>query len=78
MVDINTQEILGPNKTGEILFKGNNLTTGYYNNPEDTANMLTDDGYLRTGDFGFYDEDECFYIVDRVKDLIKFQIWNVI
>lgn len=74
---MDTEEVLGPNKIGEILLKGKSLMSGYYNNPEETANVFTSDGYLRTGDLGYYDEDYCFYVVDRLKEVLKYQSWHV-
>jgi long-chain acyl-CoA synthetase len=54
---------------GEILFKGPSVMQGYWNNPSETANQLTD-GWLHTGDIGQMDEDGYLYIVDRKKDMI--------
>lgn len=72
-----TKEILGPNKQGEIRFKSKCLTTGYYNNPKETAACWDEDGFLKTGDIGYYDEDYCFFIVDRIKEVMKYQAWHV-
>ena len=47
------------------------IIAGYLNNPEATAQTIDSVGWLHTGDIGHYDEDEHFYIVDRVKELIK-------
>lgn len=44
---------------------------GYLNNDEATAETIDEDGWLHTGDVGYYDEDSYFYIVDRCKELIK-------
>mmetsp|Transcript_37253 Transcript_37253/g.49420 ORF Transcript_37253/g.49420 Transcript_37253/m.49420 type:complete len:155 (-) Transcript_37253:184-648(-) len=44
---------------------------GYLNDPEKTAACISKDGWLRTGDLAYYDEDEFFYITDRLKELIK-------
>lgn len=53
------------------------LLTGYLNNPEATAQTIDSDGWLHTGDIGYYDEDEHFFIVDRVKELIKYKGYQV-
>ena len=51
---------------------------GYLNNPEATARTIDSDGWLHTGDIGHYDEDEHFYIVDRLKELIKYKGFQVL
>ncbi|MGL4832682.1 MAG: AMP-dependent synthetase/ligase [Propionibacteriaceae bacterium] len=56
---------------GEILFKAPCVMQGYLNNPEKTAETITSDGYLRTGDIGHWDEHRNLIITDRKKDLIK-------
>lgn len=50
---------------------------GYLNNPEATAEILIKDGWLRTGDIGYYDEQGYFYITDRLKELIKVKGYQV-
>ena len=57
------------NQTGELLIKGPHVTTGYWNNPEATAEALRD-GWLHTGDMARQDEDGYFYIAGRFKDMI--------
>lgn len=51
--------------------------TGYLNNPEATARMIDSEGWAHTGDIGHYDEDGHFFIVDRLKELIKYNAYQV-
>lgn len=52
---------------------GRNFLSGYTKNPEATAKTIDNGGWLHTGDIGHYDEDEHFFIVDRIKELIKYK-----
>jgi long-chain acyl-CoA synthetase len=64
-------------ETGEICIKGPNVMQGYYNQPEETANAFTADGFMRTGDVGVMDERGYTRIVDRKKDMILVSGFNV-
>lgn len=62
---------------GELWVKGPNVMREYLNNPEATAATLDDDGYLHTGDVATVTDEGVFYIVDRVKELIKYKGYQV-
>ncbi|XP_049875071.1 probable 4-coumarate--CoA ligase 1 [Pectinophora gossypiella] len=71
IVSLTTGENLGPHKSGELLVKGPQMMKGYWNNEKATRETIDSDGWLRTGDVAYYDEDHYFYVVDRTKELIK-------
>ncbi|GAB06662.1 AMP-binding protein [Gordonia amarae] len=60
---------LGPNELGELWFRSPQIARGYWNNPEATAESFVD-GWWRTGDVGYIDDDGFIYVVDRIKDII--------
>ncbi|WP_258571721.1 AMP-binding protein [Actinomadura parmotrematis] len=62
---------------GEVCVKGPQVMAGYLNRPEETAAVLSDDGWLRTGDIGVLDEDGYLAIVDRKKDMLIYNGYNV-
>lgn len=70
-----TREVLGPNQEGEICVKSIMLMKGYIG--RDKKEDFDDEGFFRTGDIGYYDEDGYFYIVDRLKELIKYKGYQV-
>jgi len=67
----------GLSKTGELWFKGPNVMAGYLNNDEATRATVDDDGWLHTGDLAQVDDAGCVYIVDRLKELIKYKGYQV-
>ncbi len=68
---------LGVGEEGELLIKGPQVMKGYLNNPEATAFTIDADGWLHTGDVARFDDDGHMYIVDRVKELIKYKGFQV-
>lgn len=77
VASIESGEPLGPNENGEIWIRGPQVMKGYLNNPDATAATIDEDGWLHTGDIGYADEDGNFYIVDRLKELIKYKGFQV-
>ena len=63
--------------SGEICIRGPNVMTGYYRQPDETANAFTADGFMRTGDIGIMDDQGYTRIVDRKKDMILVSGFNV-
>ena len=60
---------LGPDEVGELVLKGPSIASGYFNNAAAWAAVIDSDGWFHTGDLARYDQDWCFYIVDRLKDM---------
>jgi acyl-CoA synthetase (AMP-forming)/AMP-acid ligase II len=73
VVDPATGEALGPGKDGELWMRGPQVMKGYLNQPGATAAAIDSDGFFHSGDIGHADEDGYFYIVDRLKELIKYK-----
>ncbi|OBB61370.1 AMP-dependent synthetase [Mycobacterium sp. 852013-51886_SCH5428379] len=67
----------GVSATGELWFRGPNVMAGYLNNEQATRETIDDDGFLHTGDLAQVDEHGCVYIVDRLKELIKYKGYQV-
>ncbi|KAM8705398.1 hypothetical protein ACLKA7_009803 [Drosophila subpalustris] len=66
-------ENLGPNKVGEICVYNGQYWAGYYGNPEETQKMRDSDLWFHSGDLGYMDDDGFLYLVDRKKDMLKYQ-----
>ena len=73
VIDQETGEILGPKGVGEVCIRGQFIMKGYKDNPQATKDMIDPDGWLHTGDIGYYDEDEWLFIVDRIKELVRYK-----
>ena len=62
---------------GEICIRGPQVMAGYWNRPDETAKVMTADGFFKSGDMGFMDEKGFIKIVDRKKDMILVSGFNV-
>ncbi|XP_010509987.1 PREDICTED: 4-coumarate--CoA ligase 2 [Camelina sativa] len=77
IVDPDTGDSLPRNKCGEICIRGHQIMKGYLNDPMATASTVDKDGWLHTGDVGFIDDNDELFIVDRLKELIKYKGFQV-
>jgi long-chain acyl-CoA synthetase len=70
IADPDSGAALGPGEWGEVWMRAPNVMAGYFNRPEETAAALTPDGWLRTGDGGYVDDEGYLFLTDRIKDMI--------
>ncbi|KAA8528806.1 hypothetical protein F0562_036161 [Nyssa sinensis] len=77
IVDPESGESLPVNRTGELWLRGPTIMKGYFSNAEATASTLDSDGWLRTGDLCYIDDDGFIFVVDRLKELIKYKGYQV-
>ncbi|CAH2056389.1 unnamed protein product, partial [Iphiclides podalirius] len=75
IVDPETRKILGPNKEGEICIKGVMVMKGYIGKKR--QDDFDEEGFYKTGDIGYFDDEKYLYIVDRLKELIKYKAYQV-
>lgn len=77
IIDTEIGKPLGINQAGELLLRGPQVMLGYLDNPQATTATLDSNGWLHTGDIASVDQDGFFYIVDRLKELIKCNSYQV-
>ena len=77
LLDDDGQEVSTPGQPGEIAIKGPQVMAGYWQRPDETAKVMTPDGYFKSGDVGIVDARGFFKIVDRKKDMILVSGFNV-
>jgi len=75
IVDIDTGKLLGYNQVGELCFRSPTLLTAYFNRPEEP--IIDEEGFYHTGDVARIDEDGYGFIVDRLKELIKYKGYQI-
>jgi 4-coumarate--CoA ligase len=73
VVSLSNGAELGVNEVGELVIHSPAMMEGYYKNPEETKKAITADGFVHTGDVGFIDQEGFIFIVDRVKEMIKYK-----
>ncbi|KAK8722507.1 hypothetical protein OTU49_012247 [Cherax quadricarinatus] len=77
IIDPETGRMLAEGEEGEVCVKSLTVMLGYINNPAATAAMIDSDGWLHTGDLGYYNSDGFLFLTDRIKDLIKVKGFQV-
>ncbi|CAA7409363.1 unnamed protein product [Spirodela intermedia] len=77
IVDPDSGDSLPRHSAGEICIRGAQIMKGYLNDPEATARTVDEEGWLHTGDVGLVDDDDEIFIVDRLKELIKYKGFQV-
>ncbi|KMQ89861.1 luciferin 4-monooxygenase [Lasius niger] len=77
VVDPENGNVLGPNNPGELWITTAIIMNGYYRNPEATKSTVDEEGWLHSGDVGYFDEDGELFIIDRIKELIKYRGYQI-
>ncbi len=70
VIEQGSGRVCATGEVGEVCFRGPNLFRGYWNKPKETADVLSEDGWLRTGDLGYLDDEGFLFLVDRAKDIV--------
>lgn len=77
IVDPESGKALLVNQTGELWLRAPSVMKGYFSNPEATSSTIDSEGWLRTGDLCYIDDDGFIFVVDRLKELIKYKGYQV-
>ncbi|XP_031358297.1 luciferin 4-monooxygenase-like [Photinus pyralis] len=74
-LDLETGKVLGQNQCGELMLKTDILFKGYHN--YDSSDTLDSKGWLKSGDLAYYNDENCVFIVDRIKDTFKYKAYRI-
>ncbi|XP_069937099.1 uncharacterized protein [Cherax quadricarinatus] len=77
VVDVESGEMCEPGQVGELHYRGPSIMLGYANNAAATADILDAEGWLHSGDIGYFDQDNFIFIADRIKEIIKVKGYQV-
>ncbi|KAI9194019.1 hypothetical protein LWI28_002367 [Acer negundo] len=77
IISVDTLKPVAPTQSGEIWVRGPNMMQGYFNNKQATMLTIDKQGWVHTGDLGYFDENGQLFVVDRIKELIKVNAFQV-
>ncbi|XP_076286175.1 uncharacterized protein LOC143211923 [Lasioglossum baleicum] len=77
IIDLQSGEALGPNQQGELCIKSESIMNGYHKNPTATKEAIDEDGWMHTGDRAYYNEKGELFIVDRIKEILKYRGYQI-
>jgi len=77
IMDPTTEKYIDPGTEGELLIRGPQVMKGYYRNPEATSATIRSDGFMHTGDMGYFDSEGWLEITGRIKELIKYKGFQI-